>query len=166
MKSTCERPDETTLLTRCELAAPRAAVWRCWTEPDLLKQWFCPKPWSVAEADLDLRPGGRMNVVMAGPGGERIPMAGVWLEIAEGERLTFTDSFTEGFRPAPEPFMTGFVRFEDSDDGGTRMTWGARHATAAATEKHLEMGYEAGWQAAAAQLEALAQGLSERGRRD
>lgn len=164
MKSEFQRPDETTLLVVCDLAAPRSAVWRCWSEPELLKQWFCPKPWRIAEADLDLRPGGRMNVVMAGPDGERMPMSGVWLEVVEGERLTFTDSFTEGFKPAAQPFMTGFVRFEDiflenGAGGGTRMTWGARHATAADAEKHLEMGYEAGWQAAAAQLEELARVL-------
>lgn len=37
------------------LAAPRAAVWRCWTEPDLIQQWFCPLPWRVTEVRADLR---------------------------------------------------------------------------------------------------------------
>ena len=38
------------------LAAPRAAVWRSWTEPELLCQWFCPKPWG--EITLTDSPGG------------------------------------------------------------------------------------------------------------
>lgn len=59
------------------LTAPRAAVWRCWTEPELLQQWFCPQPWTVPEADFDLRPGGRMNTVMAGPNGERVDNQGI-----------------------------------------------------------------------------------------
>ena len=59
--------EEHTLVIERVLGAPRTAVWRCWTEADLLKQWFCPKPWEVAEADFDLRPGGRMNCVMQGP---------------------------------------------------------------------------------------------------
>ena len=33
-------------LTRL-IAAPRAAVWRCWTEPELIKQWFTPRPWTT-----------------------------------------------------------------------------------------------------------------------
>ena len=31
------------------IEAPRDALWRCWVEPELLKQWFCPKPWYVSE---------------------------------------------------------------------------------------------------------------------
>lgn len=159
MKSEFQRPDERTLVIECLLPASRSAVWRCWTETDLLKQWLCPKPWRVAEADIDLRPGGRMNVVMAGPDGEREPMPGSWLEVVPGERLTFTDGYDEGYRPRAGAFMTGFVVLSDGPGGSTQMTWGARHATAADAEKHLEMGFEAGWQAAAAQLAELAEGL-------
>jgi uncharacterized protein YndB with AHSA1/START domain len=43
------------------LAAPRAAVWRCWTEPELIKQWFCPVPWRATEVQADLRPGARAS---------------------------------------------------------------------------------------------------------
>ena len=60
------------------LNAPKAAVWRCWTEADLVKQWFCPKPWTVPEADFDLRPGGRMNTVMQGPDGTRVEFMEPW----------------------------------------------------------------------------------------
>ena len=41
--------DERELVVDRVLRAPRASVWRCWTEPELLKQWFCPKPWFVSE---------------------------------------------------------------------------------------------------------------------
>jgi len=51
--------------------APRAVVWRFWTEPALLQQWYCPKPWRVSEVALDLRPGGPCNCVFEGPNGER-----------------------------------------------------------------------------------------------
>jgi uncharacterized protein YndB with AHSA1/START domain/uncharacterized glyoxalase superfamily protein PhnB len=142
------------------LAAPRAAVWRCWTEPELLKQWFCPKPWTVPEADFDLRAGGRMNTVMAGPKGERMENKGMWLEVEPMRRLVFTDAFTEGFVPAAQPFMTGVVELADASGGGTHFTWSARHANAQATAQHREMGWEVGWNAATDQLDALAQTLS------
>ena len=57
------------VLTRV-LDAPRDKLWRCWVEPELLKQWFCPKPWYVSEARIDLRPGGEFFTLMNGPDGE------------------------------------------------------------------------------------------------
>lgn len=141
------------------LAVPRALVWRCWTEPELLKQWFCPKPWKVLEADHDLRAGGRMNTVMGGPNGERLDCKGIWLEIEPMRRLVFTDAFSEGFVPAPEPFLTTVVELAQTSDGQTQLSWSARHAKAEAVQRHLEMGWEAGWNAAVDQLQELAQSL-------
>ena len=140
--------------------APRHAVWRCWTEANLLKQWHCPKPWSVAEADFDLRPGGRFNTVFAGPDGERMENKGVWLEIVPEERLTFTDFYTEGFVPQGEGFMTGFVELSDTPDGKTRFVWGARHRNAETVQRHLEMGMLDGWGICAAQPEDVARSIA------
>ena len=57
------------VITRHIKASP-ANVYRCWTEPDLIVQWFCPKPWSIARADVDLRPGGHSRIVKRSPHGE------------------------------------------------------------------------------------------------
>jgi uncharacterized protein YndB with AHSA1/START domain len=143
------------------IAAPRTAVWRCWTEPELLNRWYCPKPWRVTEASLDLRPGGRMNTVFEGPDGERHDNKGVFLEIVPMERLIFTDAFTEGFMPKDgQPFMTGFVHFSDAPGGGTAMHWGAQHWTTEDKAKHEAMGFHDGWNAAATQLDELAQEIA------
>jgi uncharacterized glyoxalase superfamily protein PhnB/uncharacterized protein YndB with AHSA1/START domain len=144
------------------LAAPRAAVWRCWTEPELLKQWFCPKPWTVPEADFDVRAGGRMNTVMAGPNGERMENKGMWLEVEPMRRLVFTDAFSEGFVPAAESFMTGVVVLQDAPGGHTHFKWSARHANAKSMAQHLEMGWDLGWNAATDQLDVLAQTVAPR----
>ena len=37
-------PDFTLEIERI-IQAPRKTVWRCWTEPELLRQWYCPAPW-------------------------------------------------------------------------------------------------------------------------
>jgi len=150
------RKEGLTLELSREIAAPRRAVWRCWTESDLLKQWFCPEPWSVSEADLDVCPGGRMNTVMAGPNGERFDNIGIFLDVVDDQRLTFTDAYSEGFVPRESSFMTGYVELSDLPNGGTRLVWGARHATKADRDKHLEMGFEPGWTAASGQLADLA----------
>ena len=142
------------------LNAPRNAVWRCWTEAELLKQWYCPKPWQVTQAEIDLRPGGRMNAVMEGPSGEKNHTKGVFLEIIPKERLIFTDAFTEGFKPSGKPFFVGFLHLSDDAGGGTTMQWGARHWSAEDKAKHEAMGFHDGWSAAAAQLEDLAKQIA------
>jgi uncharacterized protein YndB with AHSA1/START domain len=114
--------------------ANRAVIWRCWTQGDLLKQWYCPKPWIVSAAHLDVRPGGAGTIVMNGPNGDWLPSE----------------------KP---PFMTGYVKLSDLDDGGTAMEWGAKHWSEEAAEQHKAMGFEAGWNAAAYQLDALSQTL-------
>ncbi len=156
----CE-PAANELSISVDIQAPRAVVWRCWTEAELLKQWYCPKPWRVTHADLDVRPGGRSNTVFEGPNGERHDNQGVYLEIAPGERLVFTDAFTEGFRPRDgAPFMTGFVHLADRPGGGTTMHWGARHWNAEDKSRHEAMGFHEGWNAAARQLDELARQIA------
>jgi uncharacterized protein YndB with AHSA1/START domain len=144
-------------LTRL-IPVPRAKLWRCWTEPELLQQWFCPKPWRVSHAELDLRPGGCSRITMQGPNGETHPDEGVYLEVVPHERLVFTDAYTAGWRPAAKPFMTGIVTFED-EHGQTRYTARARHWSAADRDRHEQMGFHAGWGAATDQLVELAQSL-------
>jgi uncharacterized protein YndB with AHSA1/START domain len=139
------------------IPAPRAVVWRCWTETELLKQWYCPRPWRVMQAEIDLRPGGRMNAVFEGPDGEIHDNKGSFLDVAPMERLVFTDAYSESFMPKNgAPFMTGFVHLADAPEGGTTMHWGARHWTAEDKAKHEAMGFHGGWSAAAAQLAELA----------
>lgn len=148
-----------TLIVDVTLDAPRDAVWRCWTESALIRKWYCPKPWRVDSADLDVRPGGRFNTVFAGPAGERHDSKGMFLGVEPKSRLVFTDGYTEGFIPAPKHFMTGFVELSDDGLGKTRMVWGARHASEEDAKAHLDMGFREGWKSAALQLEEAAQRL-------
>src|SRR3954447_11389131 len=62
-----------------EIDAPREKLYRCWTDPELLKPWFCPKPWQVTEAEMDVRVGGKSYILMQGPNGETFPNRGVYL---------------------------------------------------------------------------------------
>lgn len=142
-----------------ELDAPRENIWRCWTEPELLKQWFCPKPWYVSDLRMDLRPGGEFFTVMNGPDGERFENPGVFLEVADGERLVFSDAFRPGWRPNGRPFMAADVKFQDAGDGRTRYTARAMHWNAETLKEHEDMGFHEGWGKAADQLEALARSL-------
>jgi uncharacterized protein YndB with AHSA1/START domain len=151
---------EDLLITRI-LDAPRAAVWRCWTEGDLLKQWFCPKPWYVSVADIDVRAGGASRIVMNGPNGERNDLQGQYLAVVPQTHLSTTDAFVGDWRPSTsQPFMASFVDLTDEPGGKTRMVWGTRHWRAEDRTTHLAMGFDAGWNAAADQLEALARSIA------
>ena len=141
------------------LAAPRAAVWRCWSEPALLERWFCPKPWFVTDARLDLRTGGEMATVMNGPEGERVENSGLYLEVEPGRRLIFTDAFTAGWKPSAKAFIVAEITLDDAPDGGTLYTAVVRHWNEEDRKQHEEMGFHPGWNAAADQLEELARSL-------
>ncbi|WP_420403261.1 SRPBCC family protein [Nisaea sp.] len=147
------------LVLSLTLDAARDKVWRCWTEPELLEQWFCPKPWYVSDARLDLRPGGAFFTVMNGPEGERFENAGVFLEIVPGEKLVTTDAFVPGWRPSGRPFMCAEVTMRDAPGGRTGYVARAMHWTGEARREHESMGFHAGWGKAAGQLETLARSL-------
>ncbi|KAA3510178.1 SRPBCC family protein [Agrobacterium rosae] len=138
-----------------EFDAPREKLYEAWTDPKLLKQWFCPKPWGVSHAELDLRSGGASLIVMAGPNGEVVENRGVYLEVVANEKLVFTDAYTSAWVPAEKPFMTGIVLFEDMGDGRTKYTAIARHWTAEDKTAHEAMGFHEGWGMAADQLATL-----------
>lgn len=141
------------------LDASAEKLFRCWTDPKLLVQWFAPKPWTTASAELDVRPGGASLVVMRSPEGEDMPCPGVYLEVVLNKRLVFTDGYTAGWVPVENPFFTGILTFEDLGNGKTRYTARARHWSEEACKRHAEMGFEAGWNQCADQLEALARTL-------
>ncbi len=152
-------PDDRELVLSMVLAAPRRKVWRCWTEPELLKRWFAPEPWTTPHAVMDVRPGGTSLVVMRSPDGQDMPNPGVYLEVVPEERLVLTDAYTKAWEPADKPFMTAILTFEDEGERSTRYTARVRHWTAADRERHEAMGFHEGWAQCARQLEAVARTL-------
>ena len=141
------------VLTRLIDADPMD-VYRCWTEPELMKQWFTPRPWTTPVIENDVRPGGTTYVLMRGPEGEEHPNRGVYLEVVPGRKLVTTDAFTEAWVPSEKPFMTAVLTFEP-EDGKTRYTAIARHWSAEDKEAHEQMGFHDGWGKATDQMEAL-----------
>ena len=145
----------------CVIGAPRADVWRCWTEPALLARWFHPPGWTTEVVALELVPGGETHLVMRGPDGQESDGCGVVLEVVPDERLVFTNAFTAGWMPAAlgdEPMRTMVIALADQADG-TRYCVTALHWTEAGRERHA-MGFQDGWSTTATQLEALARSLA------
>ncbi|MEO3430576.1 SRPBCC family protein [Pelagibius sp. CAU 1746] len=147
-------PKRELVLTRL-IDVPREKLFRCWTEPELLKQWFAPLPYKITAAELDVRPGGSTFLIMRSPEGQDIPLDGVYLEVVENERIVTTDAYTSAWEPSEKPFFTAIVTFEE-DGGKTRYTARARHWTLEDCEAHEKMGFHEGWGQCADQLAALA----------
>lgn len=152
---TAPAADRELVLTRI-IDAPREKLFRAWTEPELAKQWFAPRPYTTPVVEMDVRPGGANLIVMRGPDGTEFPNRGVYLEVVKNERLVITDAYTEAWQPSEKPFMTAIITFEDLGGGKTRYTARALHWTVADREAHEKMGFHEGWGQCADQLAELA----------
>ena len=141
------------VLTRI-IDAPREKVFRAYTEPELLKQWFVPRPWTISVAEVDVRPGGSSLIVMRSPEGNEFPNRGVYLEVVQNERIVTTDAYSHAWEPSEKPFMTAIITFED-EGGKTKYTARALHWTVADREQHEQMGFHEGWGQVADQLAEL-----------
>ena len=138
-----------------ETDVPREKLYAGWTQPDLLVQWFTPKPWSTISCDIDLRVGGACKTIMRSPEGDEFPNVGIFLEIVPNEKLVFTDAYLPGWEPNPNHFFTAILAWDTLPSGKTRYTARARHWTKEACEKHAAMGFIKGWGEAFDQLVEL-----------
>jgi uncharacterized protein YndB with AHSA1/START domain len=129
--------------------APRALVWRAWTEPEHVARWWGPRGFTTRVEALDLRTGGRSHYVMIGPDGAEYPASGTFREVVPGEKIVTTDEFGDGNEPPNPDLPQGMILtclFEELDGGArTRLTLHISHPTAEDRRKHEEMGVVAGW---------------------
>lgn len=147
-------PDTDLSFTRV-LKAPRRLIWECWTTPRHIREFFVPRPHRVTACDIDLRVGGRFDTTFDVEGNV-MENRGVFLDVVDGEKLVFTDAYTEGWKPAPDPFMTAILLLADAEGGGTSYTAIARHRSPESRKVHEDMGFFDGWGTVADQLDAYA----------
>jgi hypothetical protein len=68
------------------VAASRAKLWRAWSDPDIVRQWWCPKPWVTEVRAFDFRNGGAFHTIMSGPDGGKSDNPGLFLEIVRNTK--------------------------------------------------------------------------------
>lgn len=138
---------------------PTERVWAAWTEPERIKRWFTPAPWTTTECEIDLRPGGIFRTVMRSPEGHQMDNAGCILEVVPYRRLVWTGALGPGFRPQPAsqdiPFLFTAVIELEPQGGKTRYIASVLHADEASRRKHEAMGFHGGWGAAFDQLVSM-----------
>lgn len=148
-----------TLTIARTLDAPVGAIWRAWTEPDLLSEWFVPKPWRVRLDGFEPVPGGAFCCTMLGPEGQEMANPGVFLHVEPKRRLVFTSALGPGWHPlATDLPITVDVTMADAS-GRTDYRIRVLHRDAADRQRHEDMGFFEGWGMAVDQMEALASRL-------
>ena len=94
--------------------APAEAVFDAWTSPEVMRRWFHVAPdWETPEAEVDLRVGGKVRIVMRGPDGREAGAGGEYTEIDRPRRLVMTWTFTD------DPSNEQVIELSFSESGGS-----------------------------------------------
>jgi len=117
--------------------APPGTVWRAWTDPEIVQDWWGPEEFSAPSIKIDLRVGGKNIFAMHGPKGSEwdkdMYNAGIYKEIVPNKKLVFTDYFSDergemmepadyGMDPNFPKVSTVTVNFEENQAGRTKLT--------------------------------------------
>jgi len=132
--------------------APRALVFKAWTDPKHVARWWGPHGFTNPVCELDVRSDGTIRIHMCGPDGTLYPMSGVYREVVEPGRLVFTSAaLDEEGNPLFEVLNTVTM----AERGGkTTLTVQARVAKSTAEAAPYLEGMEAGWTQSLERLEA------------
>jgi len=154
MKTAAKKPN--LVLTRL-IDAPRERVFMAWIDPKQFAKWWGPHTFTAPVVELDVRPGGKINVHMQGPKGspweKPYPMGGEFREISKFDRLVFTSSIGGG--KVHENLNE--VTFADKD-GKTEMILKVTVLRTTPEFAKSLAGMEQGWTESLEKLEALVEG--------
>jgi uncharacterized protein YndB with AHSA1/START domain len=138
--------------------APRELVFKMFTDPKHLMQFWGPNGFTSPACELDLRVGGAFTLQMRGPDGAMYPCTGVYREIVAPERIVYAgvrdDSIGCGGGLPPRSVVT--MSFAERE-GKTTLTIHTRLHSAADREAAVQMGFNPGWEAS---LDRLAEYLA------
>ncbi len=123
--------------------APRELVWRAWTDPKMMAQWFGPRGFTSSVPELDVRVGGGLRIVMHGPDGNDYPMKGVFREVTPPQRLVFSNIAVDN---DGNHLLEGETTVTFSEQGGqTTLTVKSHAVGKVPLAPQMLSGMEAGW---------------------
>jgi uncharacterized protein YndB with AHSA1/START domain len=133
--------------------APRATVFRAWTDARQLAQWWGPKGFTNPVCEIEPRAGGTLRIHMRAPDGSIYPMKGEIREIVPPERIVFTNIAVD---ESGKHLLEGItvVTFADEGAGKTRLTVRTRAAAVVEKATLYLQGMEAGWTQSIEKLQA------------
>ena len=139
---TVSLPSATEILLSRDFDAPRALVFKAFTDPALIPRWWGPRAYTTRVDKMDLRPGGVWRYVHGSPDGaeDEHGFHGEYVEIVPLERIVYTFEW-EGL---PGHVVTDTAVFSDLPDGKTRLNVTSHFASAADRDGMLQSGMETG----------------------
>lgn len=151
-------PSHEVVITRT-LRAPRDLVFQAWTDAKHVAAWFAPLGFT-GRAELDVRPGGALHIVMVGPDGTEYPIRGRYVEVSPTTRLSYIEDVTEhpaawhatlrelmakhSAHHAPSNCLVT-ATFEALEPAVTKLTLTTRAESAGEIAAYLDMGMLEGW---------------------
>lgn len=142
-----------------EFAGTVADVWKAWTDPKLLDQWWAPKPWKAKTKSMDFREGGRWIYCMEGPEGEKHWALAEYRKVVPQKSYEALDAFgdEQGTINSAFPRMNWKVVFKSAEDR-TRVEIEITFSSKEDMEKIIEMGFQEGFTMAHENLDELLAG--------
>lgn len=128
--------------------APRALVWKVWTERRHLARWWGPKGFTTQVLEMDLREGGVLHLQLRGPDGTLYPCKGTYSEILEPERIVYrgaVEKNSPGCGAGLPPQALVPVSFVEQSANQTLLTLHTRFETATDRLAAADSGFVAGW---------------------
>lgn len=132
---------EQAFVVRRQFAAPRALMFQVFTQPEHLRRWWAPQPYTISACIIDLRPGGTWHYAMCSPEGQAHWALSVYREVMPPEKLayttTFADEYAHPIEGMPEHLTT--VTFTE-EDGKTTVTARVEFSSAEALKTAVDLG--------------------------
>lgn len=131
-------------------------VWENYTNPELLKLWWMPNPWSFELVSQDFTPGGKIHYAAVGPNGEKHYAGAEYNEITKNRSISLKNFFTDksGEINQEMPITEWLIGFTGVQDG-TKVTINMFFKNQGDLRKILEMGFQEGVEQAANQLQEI-----------
>ena len=134
-------PSDREILGTRVFDAPRELVFKAFTDPDVVAQWWGPRKYTTTVDKMDVTPGGAWRFVQRGPDGGDYAFNGVYREVVPPERLVYTFEF----EAMPGHISVETITLEKIEGGKTRMTDLLLFDSIEDRDGMLQSGMEAGW---------------------
>ena len=152
-------PTDSQILITREFAAPKHLVYKAWTTPELVKQWWHAKRGTATIAEIDLRVGGKWRWVMVTDDGTEVAFHGEYREIVPNERIVYTEVY-EGVPEDMQGEGTLNTLTLSEKDGRTTAVMFTECHTKEIRDMIIDSGMEGGLQDALDLLEEVAISLA------
>ena len=156
---TVDKPTKTVFINR-EFDANLSLVWDAFTKPEILDQWWAPKPWASKTKVMNFEVGGRRFYAMVSPEGQERWSIQKFTSISPKTNFKYLNAFADA---AENPELLGSewdLNFSEQN-GTTRVSITIYNESLARLEKMIEMGFKEGFTMTLNYLENLLTTLSQ-----